>query len=83
MKGARMECFLGMITLFPYNFTPRNWVRCDGRVLPIESNQALFALLGTQFGGDGMTNFAVPKLEGPASDINYYIATQGIFPQRD
>jgi len=83
VKGAHMEPLWGMIVLFPYKFTPIGWARCDGQLLPIMSNQALFSLLGTQFGGDGQTTFGLPKLAGPASGLNYYIATQGLYPDRE
>ena len=56
--------FLGQITLFPYNFAPFGWALCEGQLLPISQNTALFSLLGTQFGGDGKSNFALPDLRG-------------------
>ena len=58
------EPFLGQITIFGFNFAPRSWALCDGQVLPINQNQALFSLLGTTFGGDGQTTFALPDLRG-------------------
>lgn len=77
-----MEPFLGQIQLFPYNFAPQGWALCDGQILQISQNTALFALLGTNFGGNGQTTFGLPKLAGPAAAVGYYIALQGIFPQR-
>ncbi len=59
-----MEPFLGQITLFPYNFAPVGWALCEGQLLPISQNAALFSLLGVQFGGDGKSNFALPDLRG-------------------
>ncbi len=59
-----MEPFLGQITLFPYNFAPNGWALCEGQLLPISQNTALFSLLGTQFGGDGVRTFALPDLRG-------------------
>ena len=56
--------FLGEIKLVPYGFEPKGWAYCDGRELPINQNQALFALLGTSFGGDGKTTFRLPDLRG-------------------
>jgi microcystin-dependent protein len=53
-----------MIILVPYNFAPSGWAFCNGQLLPINQNQALFALLGTQYGGDGQTTFALPNLQG-------------------
>ena len=59
-----MDPFLGEIRLVAFNFAPKGWAICDGRLLPINQNQALFALLGTYYGGDGRTTFALPDLRG-------------------
>jgi microcystin-dependent protein len=59
-----MEPFLGQITLFPFNFAPRGWAFCQGQLLPLSQNTALFSLLGTYYGGDGKSNFALPDLRG-------------------
>ena len=56
--------FLSEIRLFSFNFPPRGWALCNGQLLPINQNQALFALLGTNYGGDGEVNFALPDLRG-------------------
>ena len=56
--------FIGQITLFPYNFAPFGWALCEGQLLPISQNAALFSLLGVQFGGNGTSNFALPDLRG-------------------
>jgi microcystin-dependent protein len=56
--------FLGMICLFGLNFTPRGWYACNGQLIAISENDALFALLGTTYGGDGQSTFAVPDLRG-------------------
>jgi microcystin-dependent protein len=56
------EPFLGEIRPFPYNFAPRSWAFCNGALLPINQNQALFSLLGTTYGGNGQTTFALPNL---------------------
>lgn len=58
------EPFIGQLMLVPYNFTPRGWLPCDGRVLPIAQNTALFSLLGVTYGGDGQTTFKLPDLRG-------------------
>jgi microcystin-dependent protein len=58
--------FLGEIRMISFNFAPRGWALCNGQLLPINQNQALFALLGTTFGGNGQTNFALPDLRGRA-----------------
>jgi microcystin-dependent protein len=60
------EPFLSEIRLFSFAFTPRGWAQCNGQLLPINQNQALFALLGTTFGGDGRVNFALPDFRGRA-----------------
>ena len=58
------EPFLGEISMVGFNFAPRGWAYCDGQLLPIGQNQALFAILGTSFGGDGRTSFGLPDLRG-------------------
>jgi microcystin-dependent protein len=58
------EPFLGQIMIVPYNFAPRNWAFCQGQILPIAQNTALFALIGTTFGGNGQTTFALPDMRG-------------------
>src|SRR5215211_4319727 len=60
------EPFIGQIMLVPYNFAPRGWAFCAGQILPIAQNTALFSLLGTTFGGNGQTTFALPDLRGRA-----------------
>ena len=59
-----MDSFIGSIMLFAGNFAPRGWAFCQGQLLPINQNQALFAILGTTYGGDGRTTFALPDLRG-------------------
>jgi microcystin-dependent protein len=58
------EPFMGEIAVFSSNFAPRGWALCNGQLLPIQQNQALFSLLGTTYGGNGQTNFALPNLQG-------------------
>ena len=58
--------FVAEIRIFPFNFAPRGWAFCDGQILPISQNTALFSLLGTTYGGDGKSNFALPNLQGCA-----------------
>jgi len=58
------EPFLSEIRTFSFNFPPKGWAFCNGQLLPINQNQALFALLGTTYGGNGQTNFALPNLQG-------------------
>src|ERR1700759_4655229 len=54
--------FLGQLDIFSFNFAPKGYAQCNGQLLPINQNQPLFALLGTTYGGDGRTNFALPDL---------------------
>ena len=56
--------FLGETRTFSFNFPPKGWALCNGQLLPINQNQALFSLLGTTYGGDGRVNFALPNLQG-------------------
>ena len=56
--------FVAEITIFPGNFAPKSWALCNGQILPITQNTALFSLLGTTYGGDGKSNFALPDLQG-------------------
>lgn len=58
--------FLSEIKIVSFNFAPQGWAFCNGQLLPINQNQALFSLLGTTYGGDGQTNFALPNLQGRA-----------------
>src|SRR5215211_3729839 len=60
------EPFLSEIRIFSFNFPPKGWAFCNGQLLPINQNQALFSLLGTVYGGNGQTNFALPNLRGRA-----------------
>ena len=62
-----MEPFIGQIMMFGGNFAPRGWAFCDGQLLPISQNTALFSILGTTYGGDGRTTFALPDLRGRAA----------------
>src|SRR5213079_3425344 len=58
--------FVAEIRIFTGNFAPKGWALCDGQLLPISQNTALFSLLGTTYGGDGKSNFALPNLQGCA-----------------
>ena len=88
-----MDEFLAMIKQFAGNFVPKGFMACDGRVLPIRANEALFSLLGTTYGGDGMQNFQLPDLR-PVDENGQkrawnedepraIICVQGIYPMRD
>lgn len=58
--------FMGEILWVSFDFAPRHWAKCDGQIMPINQNQALFSLLGTTYGGDGITNFALPNMRSRA-----------------
>ncbi|MCT4585492.1 MAG: tail fiber protein [Peptostreptococcaceae bacterium] len=86
------DAFIGTIELYPYTYAPRDWAYCDGQLLQIAQHTSLFALIGTKFGGDGRTTFALPNLNGahpydtngaqPDPNMKYCIALEGIFPSR-
>ncbi len=59
-----MDPFVAEIRIFPFNFAPKGWAWCDGQLMPLSQNTALFALLGTTYGGNGKSNFALPDLQG-------------------
>ena len=61
-----MDPFVAEIRIFPFNFAPKGWAFCDGQLLPLSQNTALFSLLGTTYGGNGKSNFALPDLQGNA-----------------
>ncbi|MBB2182439.1 tail fiber protein [Lachnospiraceae bacterium MD1] len=79
-----MEYYYGQICVFPYIFVPRGWKLCNGELLQISQNQVLFSLIGTKFGGNGTTNFALPNLQGaePEPGTGYYICVEGVYPSR-
>lgn len=72
------EPFIGEIKFFSFDWPPRNWVPCDGRLLAIAQSQALFSLIGTTFGGNGTTNFAVPDLRGRVPRHSSATTQQGV-----
>jgi microcystin-dependent protein len=61
-----MDPFVAEIRIFAFNFAPKGWAFCDGQILPLSQNTALFSLLGTTYGGDGKSNFALPDMQGNA-----------------
>lgn len=77
-----MEQLIGQIQLLPYRFTMKHWAPCEGQMLNIPQHQALFALIGTEFGGDGTATFALPDLrdKAPLAGVRYFIALAGIWP---
>ncbi|WP_024831886.1 phage tail protein [Ruminiclostridium josui] len=82
-----MDPFIGQIQLFAFGFAPRGWQLCDGSIIKIAENQALYSLLGNKFGGTPGQSFAVPNLLNASAYQNgrpmaYYIAIYGIYPSR-
>lgn len=80
------EPFLAEVRIVGFNFPPRGWAQCDGQILPINQNQSLYSLLGTTYGGDGRTSFALPDLRGrvpihvgqaPGQSGNYTAGAKG------
>lgn len=61
-----MDPFVAEIRIFPFNFAPKGWAFCDGQLLPLSQNTALFSLLGTTYGGNGKSTFALPNMQGNA-----------------
>ena len=76
--------YVGEIRLFAGNFAPAGWMECDGSTLPISENEVLFNLIGTIYGGDGVSNFCLPDLRGlePYPGTRYIISIFGIFPSQ-
>jgi microcystin-dependent protein len=74
-----MDCLIGAIFLFSGTHAPENFDFCDGKVLSIRENEALFSVIGTKFGGDGKTQFNLPKMEGP-NGMKYIICIRGLYP---
>ena len=78
-KGDQMsEFYVGQIMMTGFNFAPKYWAQCNGQIMPIQQNQALFSLLGNRYGGNGSQNFALPDLRGrtpvgygPSADANW------------
>ena len=58
------DYFMGEIRVFGFSFAPKNWAACNGQLMPINQNQALFSLLGVAYGGNGVSTFALPNLQG-------------------
>jgi hypothetical protein len=69
------EGFIGEVRLFAGDFAPRNWAFCDGQTLSIRQNETLFSILGTQYGGDGRTTFALPRLAAPGEQATTSLST--------
>lgn len=78
-----MEAYISSIILHAGSYVPHGWAECNGQLMQVMQNQALFSLIGVNYGGDGRSNFALPKLAAPAPGLRYIICLQGIYPQRD
>lgn len=79
-----MDFFIGTLLLFPYTFIPEGFLPCDGRQLSINDYQALYALIGIRYGGNGSSTFNLPNLTAakPNDSIQYFIAVTGIYPEQ-
>jgi microcystin-dependent protein len=81
------EPFLSEIRVMSFDFPPKGWALCNGQLLPINQNQALFSLLGTNYGGNGIVTFALPTAKpiytANGAPLLQCIALQGVFPSRD
>jgi microcystin-dependent protein len=79
-----MDGYYAEIRLFAGTYAPQNWAFCEGQILQIASNEALFSLIGTLYGGDGRSTFGLPNLKGkePQEGMHYIICTLGTWPQR-
>ena len=76
------DVVLGQVCLMAFSYAPYGWMECNGDTISINDNTSLYSLLGTRFGGNGSTTFALPKLDSPVEGARYCIATTGIFPSQ-
>jgi microcystin-dependent protein len=89
MSFAALDSYIGEIRLFVGKRPPSGWAFCTGQTLPIAQNQALFAVIGNQYGGDGRTNFQLPNIspvkenDGGTAPIQYMISLSGLWPASD
>ena len=80
-----MDYFMSSIMLWPCDWVPIGWLFCNGQSLSIQQNTALFSLIGTTYGGDGITNFMLPNMQSvtaSGAEVKYIICTQGVYPSR-
>jgi microcystin-dependent protein len=86
-KELTVDQYLGSLLLVPYNFVPQYFAACNGQLIQIAQNSALFSLIGTTFGGNGTSDFALPNLPGPkdasGGQLTWIIAIEGVFPSRN
>jgi microcystin-dependent protein len=85
-----MNTYIGSILLVAFNYAPQGWAFCQGQLMNISQNSALFSLLGTTYGGDGKATFALPNLTGAkamtdanGNPLQWIIALEGLYPPRD
>lgn len=79
------NAFLGEVRAFPFLFAPQGWAACQGQIVPISTNTALYSLIGNTYGGAAPATFALPNLPpfaGKEGTLQYCIAIQGVFPPR-
>lgn len=81
--GEEPGRMLGEVILFAGTFTPRGWAACDGQTMAIQSNSALFSVIGIAYGGDGRTTFQLPKMDAPNPNMRYVLSLTGQYPSRD
>ena len=77
--------YVGEVRAMPFGFAPTGWAPCQGQLMPLKGNTALFSLLGTTYGGDGKSTFALPTLaplQARSGTLQYCICIQGIYPPR-
>lgn len=77
--------FVGEVRPFPFGFAPQGWMPCQGELLPISQNTALYSLIGNLYGGDGTNTYGlpdIPPLPAKCGTLHYCIAVQGIYPQQ-
>jgi microcystin-dependent protein len=82
-RRSMNDVIMGMIYLFGGNFAPQGFAQCNGQLFQIAQNQALFTIIGTMYGGDGIRTFALPNIKPPVPDAIYIIATNGVYPSRN
>src|SRR3954447_24855334 len=78
-----MDPFVAEIRIFPFNFAPKGWAWCNGQIMPLSQNTALFSLLGTTYGGDGKSTFALPDLWAPRRSSRPGPGAERVLPGRD
>lgn len=77
-----IESYIGQVELFPNSYSSNGWEKCEGQSMSINSNEALYSILGTNFGGNGISNFLLPDLRGtePNENLSYFVCKAGIYP---